>query len=74
MLPGIPRLILTGLCCGLPVIAYAADIPAAANPKADQTIPTIGPATHPATITAPREPAGMVKIFNGTDLTGFGRR
>ncbi len=28
-------------------------------------------ATHPATVTAPAEPAGMVSIFNGKDLTGW---
>jgi hypothetical protein len=33
--------------------------------------PKIGPATHPAKVTVPSEPADMTRLFNGHDLTNW---
>jgi hypothetical protein len=56
------------------LVSFAADKPAAKNTAAAAARlepPPIGPATHPAKVTLPPEPQGMVRIFDGKDLTDW---
>ncbi len=55
-----------GLCLLLCTENQAADKPKA---PAKTPNPVISPATHPAQVTAPAEPADMASMFNGKDLT-----
>jgi hypothetical protein len=60
------------ICSALNADDKPAEKPAAKNARpAVQEPPKIGPATHPAKVTVPAEPADMVRIFNGKDLADW---
>src|SRR4051794_31036994 len=61
-----------GFCVSAACLVEAgADKPAAPKKVERLEPPPIGPPTHPAKVTLPPEPDGMVKIFNGKDLSDW---